>query len=444
MSKAEFTPAMGDYIKGIPMSYALVIDKNKRPCNPCHPALARILLNQGKAAVFRRFPFVIILKDERTFLDTQLLRVKIDPGSKTTGLALVDDSTGKIYFALELIHMGQYIHEQLLARKAIRRGRRYRNTRYRKPRFDNRVRPEGWLAPSIKSRVGTTITWVTKLLRYCPINAISLELAKFDTQLMQNAEIEGVQYQQGELAGYELREYLLEKFNRRCVYCKVNNVPLEIEHIVPLSRGGSHRISNLTLACRPCNQKKGNKTAKEYGHPHVQQQAQASLKDAAALNSTRWQLYQQLLSFGLPVEVGTGGRTKYNRIQRNLPKNHWIDAACVGESTPDHLTIKHVSPLFVKAIGHGSRQMCRVDSYGFPRTSAKGAGYQTGDIVRAVVPKGKKKGTYTGKVAIRSSGYFNIVTSSTTIQGVSFRYCKLIHGCDGYSYHYIKSASSAP
>ncbi len=106
--------------------------------------------------------------------------------------------------------------------------------------------------------------------------ALSLELVKFDTQLMQNAEISGVEYQQGELAGYEVREYLLEKFGRRCAYCRKTNVPLQIEHIVPKVRHGSNRVSNLTLACKACNDAKGKRTAAEFGHPEIQTQAQAA------------------------------------------------------------------------------------------------------------------------------------------------------------------------
>src|SRR5215471_17672941 len=98
---------------------------------------------------------------------------------------------------------------------------------------------------------------------------------------MQDAEVSGVAYQQGELAGYEVREYVLEKFDRRCAYCHEEGIPLEVEHIIPKSRGGSDRVSNLTLACRPCNQRKGNQTAAEFGHPEVQAQAKAPLKDAA-------------------------------------------------------------------------------------------------------------------------------------------------------------------
>jgi hypothetical protein len=248
-----------------------------------------------------------------------------------------------------------------------------------------------------------------------------------------------VEYQQGELAGYEVREYLLEKFHRQCIYCKIADVPLEVEHITPKSRGGSNRISNLTLACNKCNNKKNTMTAAEFGYPKVQALAKVPLKDAMAVNTTRWELYHRLQQTGLPVETGTGGTTKFNRTQRGLTKTHWLDAACVGKSTPGTLIIKDIKPLLIKATGHGSRQMCLVDQYGFPRskakTSKKAFGFQTGDLIKAIVTNGSKQGTYTGRVAIRATGYFNIRTKTTFGKDIHHRFCKLIYHTDGYTYN---------
>lgn len=307
-----------------------VLDTNKQPLSPCHPAVARKSLRNGKAAVYRRFPFTIILKRtvENPVVDS--VTVKVDPGSKITGIALVQQ--GKVVFAVELEHRGRQIKDVLESRRSIRRNRRQRKTRYRKPRFDNRRRPEGWLAPSLQSRVHNLQTWVARFGKLCNVQAISMELVRFDTQLMQNAEISGIEYQRGVLAGYEVREYLLEKFGRKCCYCGKSDCQLEIEHITPKSRGGSNRIANLCLACRECNVKKGNQTATEFGYPNVQAQATTSLKDAGAVNSIRWAVWQMFHSTDLPVEVGTGGRTKFNRTIQNYAKAHWIDAACVGQS----------------------------------------------------------------------------------------------------------------
>jgi len=420
------------------MNYVFVLDANKQPLNPIHPGWARKLLSAGRAAIYRRYPFTIILKHEVVDSEIHPLRLKIDPGSKRTGLAIVNDDTGDVVFAAELEHRGQRIKKSMDSRRAIRRGRRSRKTRYRKPRFSNRRRKEGWLPPSLRSRVENVATWIARLQKLCMITAISLELVKFDTQKMQNPEISGVEYQQGELHGYEVREYLLEKFGRKCVYCGAKNVPLQVEHIVPNARGGSSRVSNLTLACEPCNKKKSNQTAEEFGYPKVQAQAKKPLKDAAAVNTTRWALYRRIKATGLPVEVGTGGRTKYNRSVRKLPKTHWLDAACVGASTPEALKVEGITPLIITATGRGSRQMCGTNKHGFPirhRTRRKQFfGFQTGDIVKAVVPKGKKAGTYVGRLLVRATGSFDIRTKSERIQGINQRYCSIIQRNDGYNY----------
>lgn len=267
-------------------------------------------------------------------------------------------------------------------------------------------------------------------------------------QLIQNPEISGVEYQQGELAGYEIREYLLEKWGRRCAYCGGGDKPLQIEHLTPRSRHGSNRVSNLTLACGPCNQDKGNRTAAEYGFPKLQAQAQAPLRDAAAVNITRWALYRRLVDTGLPLEVGTGGRTKYNRSRLGLPKTHWLDAACVGASTPERLRIATPTVLTIMATGRGQQSRTKLDKYGFPRLrlprQKRFFGFQTGDITTAYVTTGSRQGHYFGRVAVRSNGSFNITTATETIQGLHRRFFRLIQRADGYRYEINSSLFQQP
>ena len=420
------------------MRRVFVVDTHNRPLDPVHPGTARWLLTTGQAAVWRREPFTLILKRAVPDAPPTRLRVKIDPGSTTTGIAVVNDATGQVVWAAELTHRGQQVHAALGARRASRRSRRQRHTRYRAPRFNNRTRPKGWLPPSVESRVANVTTWVARLRRLCPVGAISQELVKFDTHLMQDAEVSGVAYQQGELAGYEVREYLLAKFQRQCAYCGAKDVPLQVEHIVPRRRGGSDRVSNLTLACEPCNTAKGTRTAEEFGHQEVQAQVKRPLRDAAAVNASRWALYHRLQATGMPLEVGTGGRTKWNRTVRALPKAHWLDAACVGASTPERLPVAGVTPLAITAMGRQSRQMCRMDALGFPRTVAKGQrvvqGFQTGDLVRAVVATGARVGTHVGRVAVRARGSFNIRTATRMVTDVAARWCRLVQRVDGYAY----------
>lgn len=436
------------------MRRVFVLDKNQQPLMPCPPARARQLLSSGKAAVYRREPFTIILR-EREGGDVRPLVLKLDPGSKTTGLALVIQGQrgDKVIWAAELHHRGLVIKDSLRSRRAIRRGRRSRKCRYREPRFDNRRRPRGWLAPSLLHRVLTVMTWARRIRRFAPVASLSLELARFDTQKLQNPEIEGVEYQQGELFGYEVREYLLEKWGRKCAYCDKENIPLQIDHIVPRARGGSDRVSNLTLACRRCNEKKGARPVEEFlkDDPKrlkaIKARAKAPLKDAAAVNSTRWALLNALQATGLPVETGTGGRTKFNRTRQDYPKTHWIDAACVGESGAAVRIPQRLRSLSIRAIGHGSRQMCQMDKYGTPRTKPKGVkrvrGFQTGDLVRLIQPSGKYRGAYVGKVAVRERGEFDVQAringKRVKITAPHHRFTLLQRG-DGYAYEHTKAA----
>ncbi|MGJ5674786.1 MAG: RNA-guided endonuclease IscB [Nostochopsis sp.] len=425
------------------MSKVFVIDSEKRQLDPIHSAQARQLLRNKKAAVYRRFPFTIILKESRPASSVSPLRLKIDPGAKHTGIALVNDSTGEVVFAAELKHRGFAIRDALTSRRQLRRSRRNRKTRYRQPRFLNRTRSEGWLAPCLKSRVENIKTWVEKLRKLAPITAISQELVRFDMQLMRNPDIQGKEYQQGTLAGYETREYLLLKWNRQCAYCGIKDVPLQIEHILARAKGGSNSITNLALSCEKCNVKKGTKDIKDFLKKDpsrlekILKQAKRPLADAAAVNTTRFALLNVLKATGLPIETGSGGLTKFNRSQQNLEKTHWLDAACVGKTTP-FLVIKGVKPLLITANGHGSRQSCRTDKFGFPNRHVPREkihfNFQTGDIVKASVTRGKKIGDYVGKVAIRSSGSFNISTKDGLVQGISYKFCKRIHAKDGYSY----------
>jgi len=429
----------------------LVISSTKEQLMPTSERHARILLKQGKAAVLKRFPFTIILKDRESGI-LQPISLKLDPGSKQTGIALINDVTHKVIFAMELHHRGLAIKMKLLSRKALRSGRRSRKTRYRKPGLPNTRKPEGWIAPSLLHRVLTVETWMSRLRRYTPITTVSIELNKFDTQLMQNADISGIEYQQGTLQGYEIREYLLEKWERKCTYCDKENVPLQIEHIHCRAKNGSDRANNLALACKTCNDKKGTQDIRDFlkNKPDllakILKQAKTPLHDAAAVNTTRWALYKRLKATGLPVETGTGGHTKFNRIKQEYPKAHWIDAACVGKSGEHIIIPKGMTPLIAKATGHGNRQMCGTDKYGFPkghRTNQKTHfGFQTGNIVKATIPTGKHKGIHTGKISCRATGYFDISTTENRIQGIKHNHCTIIHHPDGYNYSKRETHSS--
>ena len=426
-----------------------VLDKRKSPLMPCSEKRARLLIARGRAVVVRAYPFTIRLKD-RIGGSIQPVRVKVDPGSKATGIAVVRETGQKqqVLALMELVHRGRQISKRLEQRRGFRRRRRYQ-LRYRAPRFLNRTRPKGWLAPSLQHRMDTTQSLINRLQSLVPVIAISQELVRFDTQKMENPEISGVEYQQGTLPGYEVREYLLEKWGRECAYCGEKGTPLQIEHIDPKANGGSNRISNLTIACAPCNKEKDKQSLADFFATskrlkkhvfrldRVLNQAKKPLRDASAVNSTRWALYQGLKDTGLPVEVGTGGQTKFNRSRLGIPKTHALDAACVGNV--EQVSGWDIPTLVIKANGRGSYQRTRLTKYGFPRgylmRQKQVKGFQTGDMVRAIVPKGKKMGTWLGRVAVRKTGSFNIQTLDGAIQGISHRHCTLTQRADGYGYH---------
>jgi hypothetical protein len=262
--------------------------------------------------------------------------------------------------------------------------------------------------------------------------------------------LSGVEYQQGTLHGYEVREYLLSKWGRACAYCGVSDTPLNVDHVPPRSKGGSDRISNLVVACVPCNQSKGARPIGEFlrNRPEiltrVLEQARTPLRDAAAVNTTRWVLWRSL-SRVLDTRVASGGRTKWNRARARLPKSHTLDALAVGEL--DTITQVVTSVLVVGCTGRGTHARTRTDSHGFPRLRLPRQkcffGFTTGDHVRAVVPTGKRSGTYVGRVAVRARGYFNVSTSTGTVQGIHHRHVRLLQRADGYACTTRKEAGTS-
>ena len=286
-------------------------------------------VRKGMAKVVRREPLTIQLCFETTAY-RQAVTVGVDTGSKTVGIAAT--TNGAVVSQAE-VHLRTDIAEKMIQRQQYRRTRRGRKTRYRPARWANRRRPHGWLPSSVRSKSDATVKAVRFVSSLLPVSQVNVEIAGFDTQKLQDPEIAGVSYQQGELFGYQLREYLLEKWTRQCAYCKKTGLALQIEHIVPKARGGSDRVANLTLACETCNLRKGTQTAEEFGYPEIQKQARIPLKDAAHVSSLKTAVLQQLRSrFGAAsVAITYGYETKYKRIQvLGWSKSHTNDSATIA------------------------------------------------------------------------------------------------------------------
>ena len=414
-----------------------VLDKRKKPLMPCSEKRARQMLEGGRARVHRRVPFTIRLTDRTQAQSVrQPVAVKLDPGATATGMAVVriersnDEPTHHVLHLAELTHRGKAVRAAMQRRSAFRRRRRSKNLRCRPARFDNRTRSDGWLAPSLRHRVETTASWVARYRRLAPVSGIAMELVRFDTHALsapEMAEQGGIAYQQGTLAGFELREFLLEKWGRCCAYCDKEGVPLQVEHVIPRARGGSERVSNLTLACEPCNRRKGVRPIEEFlaRDPKRLARIKAGLKKpldgAAAMNATRQALRRALSATGLPVECGTGGRTKWNRVRLDIPKTHALDAACAGR-VGQVLNWRRPT-LAIRCSGRGAYLRTNLDRFGLPRgyraRSKRVHGFQTGDLVQAVVAKGVHAGTWVGRVAVRATGSFNIKVGNKMRQGIS-------------------------
>ncbi|MUG95578.1 endonuclease [Scytonema sp. UIC 10036] len=437
-----------------------VLSKNGKILKPTTPARARILQSQGKGKKLKLFPFTLILDKDVDENVEPYLELRCDPGSKFTGISLVDLNKNEVIWAMELEHRGARIKMELMKRAGVRRSRRTRRLRYRKKRFD-RKKPLGWLAPSLRHRLLTIETWIKRLLKLAPIKSIAIESVKFDLQKMETPDIEGIEYQQGTLAGYTLREALLEHWGRECVYCGQTDVPLQIEHINARSQGGSDSFSNLTLSCEKCNQKKGNKPVEQFlqDKPEILKKIKShqkqSLSDAAAVNSTRKAIFEMAHQFGLPVISGDGASTKMIRIQSGLPKAHWIDSACVG--TDQIVKLRICQPLRVTCKGHGTRQVQRMNAKGFPAIASIKKNPMTGKKEVKLVAKNQKythatAGDYVVCTLLKhrkhiQSGIYRARVKTPTPKGVEVlisghrisldrQYIKLIHRADGYEYSF--------
>jgi hypothetical protein len=425
-----------------------VLSKHKEPLMPCSEKRARKLLENKKAVIHKFTPFTIRLKNEVEDCKVEPLQIKIDPGSKETGIAVIQEKEDKLLLRYAgIVKHKITVADNLTHRRQMRRGRRNRNTRYRPARWANRKnsRKKGRFAPSMLSKVYSTINFVKKMKSLAPIKSVSVEHVKFDMQKLSNPEVSGVEYQHGKLFGYEVKEYLLEKYGRKCSYCGAENVPLQIEHIIPKSKGGTDRIDNLAIACVKCNQEKSNMMPKEYIEYLSKQKgekakakivafkksingAKQTLKDAASVNTTRWVLANKLKEEFGDIELASGGRTKFNRTNQGLPKEHYFDAACIGVCNK-HIEVKAQYAIINKIIGRGNRQMILPDKYGFARghrsRNKVKEGFMTGDFV-------KIKGITGRAIAVKSAGTVHIKDKNGKEISCSTKKSLMLQHSDGW------------
>ena len=302
-----------------------VLSKTGQPLMPTeNHAKVRILLKQGKAKVVNKCPFTIQLLYSSTNY-TQKVTLGVDSGSKHIGLSAT--TKDKVLFESD-VELRNDIVDLLSSRRELRRSRRNRKLRYRKPRFNNRRRSDGWLAPSVKQKVDTHITMIAKVHKILPISNIVVEVASFDIQKIKEPTTNGVDYQQGEQLGFwNVREYVLFRDGHKCQCChgKSKDKILNVHHIESRKTGGD-APNNLITLCETCHTGYHRGTVKLPKAIH----RGMSFKDATFMGIMRWALYEKLNAIYPDVKLTYGYITKNTRIKNGLPKDHYIDARCIS------------------------------------------------------------------------------------------------------------------
>ena len=332
---------------------------------PCSPRKARVLLKEGKAKVASRTPFTIQLTTA-TGESKQEVSLGIDAGSKIIGLSAT--TKDEVLFEGEVILRNDIV-DLLATRRLLRHGRRNRKTRYRKARFDNRRKPEGWLAPSIRNKIDTHLRVVDMVRKILPVTKTIVEVAQFDIQKIKNPDILGKDYQHGDQMGFwNLREYTLWRDGHRCHGRKgCQNKILNVHHIESRKVGGD-APNNLITLCEDCHQ--------DYhaGRLKLDLKRGESFRDAAFMGIMRWAFYNQLKERYPNVHLTYGYITKHTRIDHELDKSHRVDARCISGNPS---AIPDVWYLFRQVRGQ-NRQLHKTNPKGGVRRANKAQRYVHG------------------------------------------------------------------
>ena len=282
----------------------------------------RRLLRDGKAVVVMREPFTIRLTYQST-LYVQEVSLGIDAGSHYVGVSAT--TIDRELFSAQ-VELRTNIQKLLATRGEQRRTRRSRKTRYRKPRFDNRRRSEGWLAPSTRQKVDSHLRIIRLMTDILPVSKTTIEVAQFDTQKIKNDAIQGVEYQQGEQMGFwNVREYVLARDGHRCQHCKGKSKDpvLNVHHLESRKTGGNSP-GNLITLCETCHK------AYHKGEFQLKIRRGSSLRDAAVMGIMRWEVYNAAKEKFQNVHLTYGYTTKNTRISNGIEKSKTADAKCIS------------------------------------------------------------------------------------------------------------------
>lgn len=282
------------------------------------------LLRHGKAHVVSRVPFVVQLDYDSTTY-TQNVSLGIDAGSKHIGVSA--SSEKKELFAAQ-VELRSDIVKLLSTRRELRRTRRNRKTRYRKVRFDNRKKKDGWLAPSVGQKIESHLKVIRLVHKLLPVTKTTIEVAQFDTQKIKTPDIKGDEYQQGEQMGFwNVREYVLARDGHKCVHCKGKSKDpiLNVHHLESRKTGGNSPFNLVTL-CETCHK------AYHRGEFDLKIKRGNSLRDAAVMNIMRWAVYERANAEFKNVHLTYGYITKHTRIENGITKTHAADAFCIAKN----------------------------------------------------------------------------------------------------------------